>query len=159
MLPLLTFRQRFHLRWGSLARSAVQCQRGFTMVEMIVAIGIFGIMGAIAAVGLGIFAPQFNLDNAARMAAMGLNQARVQAITRGHNIDITFAAYTFAITDADNGDELMAVGELPFAITADVGTTTFTPLGTVTAPLTITLSNGDGSRAVSVGLIGEVQIQ
>jgi hypothetical protein len=93
------------------------------------------------------------------MTAMGLNQARVQAITRGHNIDITFAAYTFAITDADNGNELMAVGELPSAITANVGTTTFTPLGTVTAPLTITLSNGDGSRAVSVGLIGEVQVQ
>lgn len=159
MLPLLTFRQRFHGSRGSLARSAVQCQRGFTMVEMIVAIGIFGIMGAIAAVGLGILAPQFNLDNAARKVAMALNQGRVQAITRGHTIVVTSGTGAFTITDNVN-HETIATDTLPPHITVSAdGNATFTPLGTVTTPVTVTVSNSDHSRAVSVGLMGEGQIR
>ena len=88
---------------------------------------------------------------------MALNQGRVQAITRGHTVVVTFGTNDFTIAD---GDETVATDQLPPHITVSADSdATFTPLGTVTAPVTVTVGNGDGSREVKVGLIGEVQIQ
>jgi prepilin-type N-terminal cleavage/methylation domain-containing protein len=132
-------------------------EKGFTLAEMLVTSSVLGILLAAAAVGLGTLAPQFDLDNAARKVAMALNQGRVQAITRGHTMVVAFDTNDFTITD---GDETVATDQLPLHITVSAdGDATFTPLGTVTAPVTVTVSNSDGSRIVSVGLIGEVQVQ
>jgi type II secretion system protein H len=134
-------------------------QQGFTAIEVLVAIGILGILAVFVGIGLGALAPKFDLDNGARRIAMALSQARIQAITRGHAMDISFDANSFAITDPDGGDEVLEEGELPSGVTVEAtGTTTFTALGTVTAPFTATVSNDEGSRTVSVGLTGEVQI-
>ena len=139
-------------------------EKGFTLTETLVAISVLGILMAAAAVGLGTLAPQFDLDNATRKVAMALNQGRVQAITRGHAMVVAFAAddegaIAFTITD-NVDDETVATDTFPPHITVSADSdTTFTPLGTVTAPVTVTVSNSDGSREVRVGLIGEVQIQ
>ena len=131
-------------------------EKGFTLAEMLVAISTLGILLGAAVVGLGTLAPQFDLDNGTRKVAMALNQARVQAITRGHTIVVTFDTNDFTIAD---GDKRIAKDTFPPHITVSPDSVTFTPLGTVTAPVTVTVSNSDHSRAVSVGLIGEVQIQ
>ena len=132
-------------------------ENGFTVAEMLVAISTLGILVAAAAVGLGTLAPQFDLDNGARKVAMALNQGRVQAITRGHTIVVTFDTNDFTITD---GEETVATDRLPSHITISAtSAVTFTPLGTVTVPVTVTVSNSSHSRGVSVGLIGEVQTQ
>jgi hypothetical protein len=133
------------------------------VAEMLVAISTLGILLAGAAVGLGTLAPQFDLDNAARKVAMALNQGRVQAITRGHTIAVTFGTNDFTITD---GDETVAADQLPPHITVyAAGDAVFTSLGTLdpvltaAIPLIVTVSNSDTYRSVSVGLIGEVQTQ
>lgn len=138
-------------------------EKGFTVAEMLVAISTLGILLGAAAVGLGTLAPQFDLDNATRKVAMALNQGRVQAITRGHTIVVTFGTNDFAITD---GDETVAADQLPSHITVSAaGDAVFTSLGTLdpaltaAIPLTVRVSNSGHSRGVSVGLIGEVQIQ
>lgn len=132
-------------------------EKGFTLAEMFVTISVLGILLAAAAVGLGTLAPQFDLDNGTRKVAMALNQGRVQAITRGHTIVVAFDTDAFTITDAG---ETIATDTFPphISVSAD-GAASFTPLGTVTAPVIVTVSNSDHSRVVSVGLIGEVQIQ
>jgi prepilin-type N-terminal cleavage/methylation domain-containing protein len=134
-------------------------QRGFTVAEIMVAMGVFGILTASAVGSLGNLAPSFNLDSAAHITTMALNQARVQAITRGHNMVVTFGPNSFTITDEVN-DKTVATGQLPPHITVSTANTpTFTPLGTAATPLTVTVSNGSNSRNVSVGLTGEVQLQ
>lgn len=134
-------------------------EKGFTLAEMLVTISVLGILSTAAAVGLGALAPQFDLDNAARKVAMALNQGRVQAITRGHTMVVAFGTNDFTITDAVAG-ETVATDTFPPHITVSAdGDATFTSLGTVTTPVTVTVSNSNHSRAVSVGLIGEVQIQ
>jgi len=145
-------------------------EKGFTLAEMLVAISVLGILLAATAVGLGTLAPQFDLDNGTRKVAMALNQGRVQAITRGHTMVVTFGTndcpagrVCFTITD-DVADERVATDQLPLHITVSVvtpadGAATFTPLGTVTVPVAVTVSNSGHSRGVTVGLIGEVQIQ
>ncbi len=133
---------------------------GITVIELLVASAVFGMLALMAMVTLGSLVPKFNLDSGARLTAMGLIQARMQAISRGHTIDVTFATDTLAIIDTDNADEILAYFKLPSGITISAGSdATFTPLGIVPVPRTITVSNGDDSRDVRVGLTGEVQIQ
>ena len=129
------------------------------MLEMLVAMGMFGILATAAGVGLGQMAPKFNLDNGARMMAMALTQARTLAITRGHIVEVTFDSHSFTITDTV-ADEVVAAGQLSTQITmAGDSAASFTPLGTVSTPLDITLSNGgETDRVVRVSLTGEVQI-
>ena len=72
---------------------------------------------------------------------------------------VTFGADTFLLTDITN-HETVAEGEFPSDITISAeDDATFTPLGTVTVPVTVTVSNSENSRDVSVGLTGEVQVQ
>lgn len=140
-------------------RFITKSERGLTVIEILVAIGILAILLATAAVGLGALAPKFNLDNGVRTVAMALHQARAQAITRGHIVDVVFDSYTFTVTDTDSG-EILAEGEAPSGITlAADDIASFTSLGTTAAPVTVTISNGDHSRDVSVGLTGEVMIE
>lgn len=131
---------------------------GMTVIELLVASVVFGMLALMAMVTLGSLVPKFNLDSGARLTAMGLIQARMQAISRGHTV--TFVTDTLTIIDTDNADEILAHVNLPSGITISAGSdATFTPLGIVPVPRTITVSNGDDSRDVRVGLTGEVQIQ
>ena len=150
---------------GSLTPPFLRGQRGLTVIELLVAIAIFGVLVGVARVGLGSLAPQFNIDNGARTLTMALNQARVQAITRGHTVDAAVGGGGFSIFDVNNGNELLAEGELPAHITVSSGNAVFTPLGTLntnlstSVPLTFAVSNGSHTRNITVGLIGEVQVQ
>ena len=132
-------------------------EKGMTLIELMVALAMLGILLPMAAVSLGSLAPKFDLDNAARKTVMVLNQARVQAITRGHTVVVTFGTDTFLITD---NTKHFPMGDLDTYITVSAeDDATFTPLGTVTIPVTVTVSNSEDSRDVSVGLTGEVQVQ
>jgi type II secretion system protein H len=148
----------YSLRIGGIARR----QGGFSVMEVLVAMGMFSIMATAAGVGLGQMAPKFNIDNGARMVAMALSQARTLAITRGHVVEVTFGSDTFTITDTEEGEEgeEVATGQLPAHITmAAESSVSFTPLGTVSDSLDVTLSNGgEHDHVVRVSLTGEVQI-
>jgi len=126
---------------------------------MLVAIGTMGILFSMAVVGLGTLAPQFDLDNAARRVAMVLSQGRVQAITRGHRIVVSFGEGEATITDDTDGVEMATETFPPHIYVSASGDTTFTPVGTATTPVSVTVSNGSSSREITVGLIGGVQIQ
>ena len=52
-----------------------------TLIELMVALAMLGILLPMAAVSLGNLAPKFDLDNAARKTVMVLNQARVQYLS------------------------------------------------------------------------------
>jgi prepilin-type N-terminal cleavage/methylation domain-containing protein len=136
-----------------------QRNAGFTLVEVIMAAVIFGILVLIGGSTLGKLAPQFALDNGARTVAMALIRAKVQAITQGRAMDVTFDSNAFSITDSESGN-LIAEGHLPSQVQLSGDDTfTFTPLGTATDDRILTVSSAGSSRNIHVGLIGEVQIQ
>jgi len=136
-------------------------EKGFTLTEMLVAISALGILMAAAAVGLGTLAPQFDLDNAARQVSMVLSQGRIQAVTRGHRVIVSFDEGEATITDDTDHEDLVTQTFSSLLSVSASGDATFTPVGTLTnlEPVTITVSSEYGSRAVRVGVIGEVQIQ
>lgn len=130
------------------------------MLELLVALSILSLLLVIATSTLGSLAPKFELDNTIRSVAMALSQARSQAVTKGHDVNVEFGAHSYEITDATDGDTVLAAGELStLVIVTAEGSVTFTPLGMATAPLTVTASNDSYSRTVEIGMTGEVMIQ
>jgi hypothetical protein len=90
---------------------------------------------------------------------MALTQGRVSAINRGHVVVASFASSTFTVIDTQNGNEVLATGSLSPNLTLDAtAPATFSPLGTVAAPVVVTLHRGADTRTVRVGLTGMVEI-
>jgi prepilin-type N-terminal cleavage/methylation domain-containing protein len=134
---------------------------GYTLLELITCLATMGILVAIAAPSLGPISAAFKVDNGSRTIAMALAQARVAAITRGHQIDVSFTSQGFTMTDPVVGGGYVVIkGDLPAPTTLTAsGTTSFTPLGTVTAPLAVTVHSVGRQRVVRLGLAGEVEIE
>src|SRR2546425_12456145 len=72
-------------------------EKGMTLIELMVALAMLGVLLPMAAVSLGSLAPKFDLDNAARKTVMVLNQARARGITRGHTVVATLGSATVLI--------------------------------------------------------------
>lgn len=120
---------------------------------------VIGIMAA-SAPGLGALSTTFNLDNGTRTVAMALSQARVYAITRGHVVNVSFTSQSFTTTDTEAGSAVLMSGKLPAQLTVTAsGPASFSPLGTVGAPVVVTVERATHTRTVRVGITGEVQIE
>jgi prepilin-type N-terminal cleavage/methylation domain-containing protein len=138
-------------------------QRGFTVAEMMVTVAAVGILLSAASATLGKLGPQFTLDNAARTAAITLNRAKTMAVTRGDNTFVWIGYGYCVVWTVDPDDwEWEVLYDQSFSQKIAVSGQqwfVFTPLGSTDDPGTLTLSNGQYSRNVTVGLIGEVDIQ
>ena len=82
---------------------------GFTMIELMVAVGIFAIMAAIAIPGFSVWLPNYRLKHAARDMFSNFQLAKLTAIRRGSNCTITFnqaiggTVYDYVVyVDSDN---------------------------------------------------------
>jgi Tfp pilus assembly protein FimT len=132
------------------------------VLELIGSVTTLAVLLAVAAPNVSRVSDAFKLDDVSRTVAMALAQARVAAITRGHPIDVSFTPQSFTMTDPEIGADgyVLINGELtaPTTLTAS-GTTSFTPLGTVTAPLTVTIRGAGRQRVVRLGLGGEVELE
>jgi hypothetical protein len=132
--------------------------------DAMVAVAIAGVLAATTGVGLGRMSPKFALDRGARTAVMALDVGRMQAITRGHFVDVDFAASAYTVTDIDDNLVLEA-GTLPSGVSVSSAVTApFTPMGTidvaaVSPPVTVAVVNGSAARQVTVGMTGEGALQ
>ncbi len=134
-------------------------ERGFTLVELMVTLGLGAILISLATLSLGHLAPAFNLDNGTMTTAMVLKEARMQAISRGHTVTVAFEDNDFTVTDSVDGSTLDQ-GSVPSSVSVEAGgAVSFSPLGVAASPVTMAVSNSAGSRNVNVELIGEVQVE
>ncbi|MBD1399405.1 GspH/FimT family pseudopilin [Pelobacter sp. M08fum] len=65
-------------------------QRGFTLIEIIIAMAIFAILAAIAVPNFNVWRQNSQLRSDVRLILGALQQARVEAITRNQPVTITF---------------------------------------------------------------------
>lgn len=79
---------------------------GFTMVELLVAIAIFGILTAIAIPNIITFKKNAQLSAATRELFSGFQQAKMNAIKRNENCTISFntSDYNYVVYLDDDGD-------------------------------------------------------
>ena len=144
-------------RLGGLGRE--RSEGGFSFAEVVVTLSMAGVLATIGALSLGSLSAAFSLDTGSRTVAMGLSQARVFAISRGRTITVTFGSSGFVVNDTQLNQALMH-GEVPPPLTMTAnGVAAFSPLGTVSMPVVVTLDRAGETRLVRVGFTGEVEIE
>jgi type IV fimbrial biogenesis protein FimT len=130
---------------------------GFTLIEVLTAIVIAGILVAIALPAFSKLMPGIRVSSAARQIATDLQLAKMRAISLHTAQTVTFttssASYTFG-SDTRNlatlypGTTMTMTGSNPV----------FSTTGTANA-MTITLTNRGQTKQVSVTAIGRVVVQ
>jgi len=137
--------------------------RGVTMSNLIVTVGIFFILAAIAVPNLVAQQPSRRLNGATRQVLANLVWARGQAAAENKQFVVTFTnnttltivgggvAYTKSLSDSFSD----------VTYTVEAGSTQpviFNSRGTTTGPATVKLINSSGSKKVKVSVTGNVRI-
>ena len=144
---------------------------GFTVSELMVTIGLAGILMGIAVPSLLAWLPTLRLNDGARQVAVDLQNARMTAVSQSLPFGLNFAAAgatTYVIfQDADNDGVYDNPGDpvirgpinLPQGITAtDARTMVFQPRGIANGG-TINLGNGTGTtQNIQVSIVGGVRV-
>lgn len=144
---------------------------GFTLVSLVVALAIIGIIYTIAVPGLSSLMPKARLDGVARMVATELQRARFRSIAEGVDVRVTFdiANRTYRLCrETSAGSNVFTTCEgtkaiddaNSIAVAATAATTTFNARGTCEQPTVLTLTARGGEiRRVGARSTGDVYVQ
>jgi prepilin-type N-terminal cleavage/methylation domain-containing protein len=134
-------------------------KRGFTLVEMLVAIVIFGILAALAVPQFIAFRPMNRLNGATRQVYSELMLARAKAVNENRNYVVTFPTnYTMQIVGSSTKVVNIQTEYSDVTLTSSASTLTFSSRGTTDVTPTITLTNSGGTKTVTVRITGTASI-
>lgn len=134
---------------------------GFTLMELLAAIGVASILMAIAIPSFLSTLPSIRLTDAARQVATDLQQTRMKAIAQSIPYQVSFSSSSYVLqkcngTCTNDGGTIA----LPDGITATASSVPqFQPRGNAATDATITLSNGTSNTWVCVKIVGRINIQ
>ena len=133
--------------------------RGFTVAEMLVAVGIFGILSATAAPYLFAMKLRFRLDGATRQVFSEIMSARMKAINENATYTITFPTnHTIQIVgSATRTVDLQTLYD-GVTVSSSAATINLSSRGSSDAASTITVSNSTGSKTVTLKITGSAMI-
>jgi prepilin-type N-terminal cleavage/methylation domain-containing protein len=133
--------------------------RGFTVAEMLVAVGIFGILSATAAPYLFAMKLRFRLDGATRQVFSEIMSARMKAINENATYTITFPTnHTIQIVgSATRNVDLQTLYE-GVTLSSTAATINLSSRGASDTASTITISNTTGSKTVTLKITGSAMI-
>jgi len=140
---------------------------GFTLLEILVVMAIFTILGAFAVPQWGNLLAKYRLDSAARHVATELHGARNRAMAQYRRFKLVFdspTTYTIQKEQTPGEEDYMAISgskSLPIGITAVFNNTpVFQTRGNASSGATITLSNSENeTKEVVVHLTGRIDIR
>ncbi|MBA2565816.1 MAG: GspH/FimT family pseudopilin [Gemmatimonadetes bacterium] len=140
---------------------------GFSLFEMLVAIGLIGILAAIAFPSFAAYTTPFRVQSAGREVYSALQDVRQQSITRGRRTRFQISgqdSYTLLWEDGNTWRTIRG----PLKLDKDVrvvssgGDLTFQPRGTVSPMTTLTISdstNPEHRLVISVPITGLIRIR
>lgn len=142
-----------------MTRHKVQRQRGFTLMELMVAVAVSMIVLAVGTPSFLSWLPTMRLSSAARQIATDLQVARMKAISQNASYTVTFntssATYTYGSDSRDIGQQYPGISIASVSPSNPV----FTPRGTAGGSVTITLDNGSAQKVVCVKTVGRVNVE
>ena len=160
------------MKFQTKCHAALKEERGFSLVETIIVVSLIAIISGFAITTLNSFLPRFRLSSAAREVLTDLMNARMQAVSKKHQMLITFPSlYQYTIIEDKDNNGALTSGEpsRTYDMHSSFGDVTvasspssiiFKPLGTASgATITITSVAGAGTKTVLVSLGGRVKIQ
>jgi len=144
-------------------------ESGFTMVELLIVVAMIAALTGIAGAGYIRMRPAMHLNGAARQIVGDLMAARMEAVNQNNSFKIFFLGdnHQYQILDDDDGDGVSDTGEaiktkdihdqypdVNFSAASDP---VFSPRGTASGNITVTVSNAEGSRAITIKTTGSVK--
>lgn len=136
-------------------------RRGFSLVELIVVIVVFGILAGMAVPQFIAFRPQNRLNGAARQIYSELMWARSKAVNENSAYVVTFPT-TQTMQIAVSGSTIKTVDiqaeYSDVTLASSASTITFSSRGTTDVTPTITLTNSGGTKTVTVRITGTASI-
>ena len=137
-------------------------QGGFTVIEILAAIGVAGLLMVIAMPFFTKTLPALRLTDAARQVATDLQQVRMRAIAQSIPHQISFSSTNYVIQRCngacanDGGNMALPEG---ITVTPPASPPQFQPRGTVSTATSIRLSNGTTNKWVCVRIVGRINVQ
>jgi type IV fimbrial biogenesis protein FimT len=134
-------------------------RRGFTLAEILVAVGIFSVLAAIAVPQFLALQPASRLNGATRQVYSELMWARSQAVSENSSYVVTFpTAQKMEITGSTTRTIELQTEYPGVALSSSASTITFNSRGTTDVAPTITLTNSAGTRTVTLRITGSASI-
>lgn len=130
-------------------------QKGFTLVEMCIVLGILGLLFATAVLGTSRLLRSHRLVGATNTLVSDLRYARVLATTQRRNFQIVFESGGYSVVRAAPPDTILR-RQYPSGVSCTSSdAATFYAWG-LAAPVTVTLANTSGSSVVQLSSNGNI---
>lgn len=155
---------------GRLNRS-LSCSGGFTLTELVIVLGIIGVVLMLTGTWLSSQLPNWRLNGAARQLVSDLLAAKMKAVVERNRQRVIFQDdhHRYVLLDDDNNNGKSDPGEnlenrdiqesyRDVIITAS-NNPSFLPRGTASSLASITLSNSAGKRIITVSITGRVKVK
>ncbi len=135
--------------------------RGFSLIQLTVALGMAGVLSATAAPVTGMYLKRYRLSTATGQVAFELARARMQAVAQSAFVRVRFPDSTHYVRERSTDNVTFAadgpVMALPNGVSASgVTTITFQRTGMIPATVYLTLTNGTVSKTVYTNVLGRV---
>ena len=146
--------------------------KGFTLIELIVATAILGILAELVATVINNQMPRYRLNSATRQLTWDLMSARMKAVSDFNNLKVIFPSdHEYTIWVDGNGDNIVGNDETVI-ISKDIHPSypdvsfidplplpfIFTVRGTSSMTQQVTLNNATESRRIRVSVAGKISV-
>jgi prepilin-type N-terminal cleavage/methylation domain-containing protein len=134
--------------------------KGFTLVEIVLALALAGLLVYGGAYSFQRLVPKFHLQSGIWEVTSGLNQARFRAIMSGAPVRVRFVASGFVFERYD--EDAMAwrtasTAVLPGVAVRANNSPVFHPQGTVSDLASVTVSNSRGTYRITIAISGRIR--
>jgi type IV fimbrial biogenesis protein FimT len=133
-------------------------KRGYSVIELIVAVAVAGILAAIALPSWNRLLPFYQLDSSARQVHSELHNIKMRAAAENVGFQLVYSVSAAAYTIQRNSIVVVTKPLPAGVIVTNAGAIAFSPRGTASANRIRLQSAGGACKQVVVGPTGRVRI-
>ena len=147
----------------------IRSNRGFTLVELLIVIGIGSLMAAVSLIGVNTMLPKYRLNSAVSTVRGDLYKTKILAAKNKnqHRIDFTSSSTQYTVEENINGTwttvSTRQIASEYSGVSVDTTASAnpvFQPRGTMLSGVTVELDHSNGaSKEITVSSVGRIKVK